>query len=61
MKAKVHITWREELVESERNFYVKLSPDVRYELYDIEETKQHVADRLLKKLKDASKHVKVKK
>ena len=61
MKARVHITWREELVEGDRDFYVKLSPDVHYELVDVEATKQQIADRLLAKLQKASETVKVKK
>lgn len=61
MRAEVKITWREELVESERNFYIKLSPDVEYKLVDIESTKQAVADKLLKKLQQAAKSTKVNK
>ena len=55
MKATVSITWREELVEDERNFYVKLSPDVKYEITDIEETKKNVADKILTELQKAAK------
>jgi len=61
MKAKVSITWREELVEDERNFYVKLSPDVHYQLVDVEKTKEEIADKLLKELQKMSKQVRVKK
>ena len=61
MRAAVSITWREELVEDERNFYVKLSPDVHYQLYDIEQTKHKVADKLLRDLQKAAKEVRVKK
>ena len=61
MKATVSITWREELVDDERNFYVKLSPDVKYELSDIKNTQDKVADKILKELQKASKNIKVNK
>ena len=61
MKAEVSITWREELVEDERNFYVKLSPDVRYTLTDIKQTQEKTAEKILKELQRASKYVKVNK
>lgn len=61
MKAKVTIKWREELVESTGNFYIKLSPDVEYQLVDIEASKQATADKLLKRLQQAAKNAKVKK
>lgn len=61
MKAQVKITWREELVEDGANFYIKLSPDVEYQLVDIESTKTAVADKLLQKLKRAAKNAKVNK
>lgn len=60
MKARVSITWREELVEDERNFYIKLSPDVTYELVDVEAAKNDAADKLLAKLQKAAKSKKVK-
>ena len=60
MKAKVKITWREELVEDERNFYIKLSPDVHYELVGVEDAKKDAADKLLKDLQKAAKNAKVK-
>lgn len=61
MRAEVKITWREELVESTGNFYIKLSPDVRYTLVDIEATKQATADKLLKRLQQAAKNARMKK
>ena len=60
MKAKVRITWREELVEDDRNFYIKLSPDVQYELVGIEDAKKGAVDKLLKDLQEAAKNAKVK-
>lgn len=61
MKAKVTIKWREELVEDDRNFYIKLSPDVEYELEGIEEAKKGAVDKLLKDLQETAKNAKVKK
>lgn len=61
MRAEVKITWREELVESTGNFYIKLSPDVEYQLVDIEATKQATADKLLKRLQQAAKEARMKK
>lgn len=61
MKAKVTIKWREELVEDDRNFYIKLSPDVEYELEGIEEAKKGAVDKLLKDLQQTAKNAKVKK
>ena len=58
MKARVSITWREELVEDERNFYMKLWPDVKYELVDVELAKNAAADKLLAKLQKAAKNKK---
>lgn len=60
MKAKVTIKWREELVEDDRNFYIKLSPDVEYVLEGIEDAKKGAADKLLKDLQEAAKNAKVK-
>lgn len=61
MKAKVTIKWREELVEDDRNFYIKLSPDVEYELEGIEEAKKGAVDKLLKEVQQTAKNAKVKK
>ena len=58
--ANVSITWREELVEDERNFYVKLSPDVRYTLTGVTAEKDALANRILLELQKAAKEVKVK-
>lgn len=58
MRAKVSITWREELVDTDRSFYVKLSPDVNYSIVGIEETKKQIADKLIKDLKQAAKTTK---
>ena len=58
MKARVNITWREELVEDARNFYIKLSPDVSYELVDTETAAKEAADKLLVKLQKAAKKAK---
>lgn len=60
MKAKVTIKWREELVEDDRNFYIKLSPDVEYELVGIEDAKKGAVDKLLKDLQQTAKNAKVK-
>lgn len=61
MRAKVSIRWREELIEDERNFYIKLSPDVTYELTGLEEAKKGAADKVLKDLQNAAKSAKGKK
>jgi len=61
MRAEVRISWREEIVDDERNFYVKLSPDVHYVVTDIEETKKQIVDKLLSDLEKTAKNVKVKK
>lgn len=56
MRAKVSITWREELVDTDRSFYVKLSPDVNYSIVGVEDAKKKIADKIVKDLQQAVKN-----
>lgn len=56
--AKASITWREDLIEDEGNFYIKLSPDIRYSVTNAKKLADAVAKEGLEEMKKGIKGVK---